>query len=354
MITVMVSNYLGVRCKSKLIRRAGPHRFTTPPTSATMTELTLLRDAIAVIQRMFGSDDWHWEAPGWKAISLANSPTPPILRVPNELLMDIHDHLGAVDSVCFARTCRRAALAANYRLRDIPEGKQFRGMRQRIRKDNFPSLCEKLDGRTEWWGTKKLCCSHCLTWHKAQHFSVDQRQLPPAQRVCLGANRVLRLCSHVTFTHEELANFMETHESDAWSPVFSCWELDGNDNFCYGAMFEAGGKVSMSWMTSFHVPKSIQSAQDIEKLVESHFLEAGAYACPHLDLSEVAACHWLSRRSTDLGQTSCSMSCKSCTTELAVFRWISGVSGFDKIYFRVGRSIPLSRAGSVLPIVDPR
>jgi hypothetical protein len=82
-------------------------------------------------------------------------------------------------------------------------------------------------------GAKDLFhCSQCKFAHQAAYFSPSQRNLPDQDRLCIGQEYPLRLCEHITVSHDETFIFaIETplnstkivcdQHGDAWKPTLT-------------------------------------------------------------------------------------------------------------------------------------
>ncbi|KAK8215996.1 hypothetical protein IWZ01DRAFT_479969 [Phyllosticta capitalensis] len=138
----------------------------------------------------------------------ATNPDAKLDRIPADLLFEIDDHLDNTSALSFRLTCCRTRTAftpLKRRMAKISNPPSIKSLRLLLIRDAMEAeksgrvriedaLQAKKEGR-QHPGLMQPCFS-CNAFHRIECFSMKQLQDPTRNRLCLGHERKLKLCSH--------------------------------------------------------------------------------------------------------------------------------------------------------------
>ncbi|KAK8179969.1 uncharacterized protein BKA78DRAFT_364169 [Phyllosticta capitalensis] len=143
-----------------------------------------------------------------------------IRELPIELIIKILIYLGPADRLSLSIFLFRKVEKSTVRSAPRRDREDFN---DRIRRDNFPKLCqmERDESRWSFFTKTKRVCGGCKALHNADFFSRKQLSAPPEERVCRGREGRLQICEHRVLSFD----WVKTHNHYG-TPFRTCGHTD--------------------------------------------------------------------------------------------------------------------------------
>ncbi|KAF2234735.1 hypothetical protein EV356DRAFT_142892 [Viridothelium virens] len=127
-----------------------------------------------------------------------------ITEVPPDILLSVTDFLDAASHNALRLTCRGFHTSLKLRKMDVSEDVSFTTW---IKKDLFSQTCAQ--ELQQAFPPHLACCAACMTTHPCHLFSPDALHTPPAERLCRGHEKRLRICNHASASLTQLRAALE-------------------------------------------------------------------------------------------------------------------------------------------------